>query len=368
MKPDIAVAISGGVDSLMAAFILKKKFSQVIGLHFIHGYEPNPILPPDWPARPFNASDPMIRISALPQSHPLQAISHHLDIPIRLVDCRPPFKKIVVDYFIKSYQSGRTPNPCLICNAKIKFGILYEMARQMGASFFATGHYARIVEQRNHFYLLKKGRDKTKDQSYFLAFLPRNTLSRICFPLGDMTKDQVMESADFYGLVPVSKKESQDVCFIPSNNYSEFLSAQGEMAFFSGRIEDLQGRIIGTHNGLHRFTIGQRRGINCPAGEPYYVLRIDSKKNRLIVGFKKDLFRPSLTVDNINWFIPVPDAAIDVFVKIRYRHQPAEATLIPQKNNTAVIYFKTPQPAITPGQGAVCYINDELIAGGFIHD
>jgi len=368
MKPDVAVAISGGIDSLVAAFFLKQKFNHIIGLHFIHGFEPDAILPPDWPTQPADGQDQTIRVYELPPAHPLQAIARQLDIPIQLVDCRISFKKIVVDYFIKSYQLGRTPNPCLICNAKIKFGILFEMARQIGASFFATGHYARIVEKQAHSYLLKKGRDPKKDQSYFLAFLPQDILSCICFPLGDMTKDQVMEFADSRNLVPVLKKESQDVCFIPDNDYARFLGEHGNMTSNPGPIVDTQGRTLGTHNGLYRFTIGQRRGINCPAEKPYYVKGFDTQENRLIVGFKEDLYALSMTVKQINWFIDVPETPLDVFVKIRYRHEPAKAVLIPIDKDTVTIHFNAPQPAVTPGQGAVCYINDELIAGGFIHD
>lgn len=368
MKPDVAVAISGGVDSLVAAFMLKQKFNHILGLHFIHGYELDPILPPDWPNRPFNSPDQAFQVSDLPSSHPLQSISRQLGISIRLVDCRMMFQNIVVDYFVKSYQLGKTPNPCLICNARIKFGALFQTARQLGTSFFATGHYARIAENKDHLCRIKKGIDPIKDQSYFLAFLPQEILSHTCYPLGDKTKKEVVDLAEFHGLVPLSKKESQDVCFIPDNDYAGFLSTQGAMPSTSGPITDIHGRLLGTHNGLHRFTIGQRRGINCPAEQPYYVLGVDTKENRLIVGPKKDLYASSMTVKEINWFIPVPEAPLEIFVKIRYRHEPAKAVLVPIDDDTMRIHFKTPQPAVTPGQGAVCYVNDEVIAGGFIHD
>jgi tRNA-specific 2-thiouridylase len=367
MKPKVAVAISGGIDSLITAFILKKEFENIIGLHFLNGYEPTTSHASELASFSDNQISPSVSVSELPAFHPITHIKNQLDIPIKLVDCRQYFQKTVVDYFVQSYRNGLTPNPCMICNPLIKFGIILDLAKQLGASYFATGHYARIIEKENNLYLLQKGTDTLKDQSYFLALLPKEVLPFVRFPLGTMTKQQVMGMADLKKLTPVSNKESQDVCFIQNNNYAKFITSQDGFTDSSGLITDTNNRKIGTHNGLHKFTIGQRRGINCPASEPYYVLKIDMKQNRLIVGFKKDLYKHSLTIKNINWFIPQPESQLNVFVKIRYRHQAAEATLIPQ-NNSAIIHFKEPQTAIAPGQGAVCYVNDEVIAGGWIDE
>jgi len=256
----------------------------------------------------------------------------------------------------------------MVCNPLIKFGKIFDLARQMGASCFATGHYVRIIKKNSHQYLLKKGTDTLKDQSYFLAMIPKEVLPFVRFPLGTMTKQQVKEMAERNRLTPVSKKESQDVCFIQNNSYAIFIASQDGYSRLPGMITDINGCKIGTHNGLHQFTIGQRRGINCPASEPYYVLKIDMKQNRLIVGFKKDLYKSSLTIKNINWFIPIPESPLNIFVKIRYQHIAAEAVLIPINKNSMIIRFKKPQFAITPGQGAVCYIKDVVIAGGWIDE
>jgi len=367
MKPTVAVAVSGGIDSLLSAFILKKRYKDVAGLHFINGFEPDPSHLSEIKDSSEIENDTSFIVSELPSNHPLNHIKNQLDIPIKVVDCRQYFKKTVVDYFVQSYRQGLTPNPCMICNPLIKFGIIFDIARQMGASYFATGHYARIVKKEKELYLLQKGTDRIKDQSYFLALLPKKVLPFVRFPLGDFTKQHVIKIAEQNKLTPVSSKESQDVCFIQNNNYAEFIASQDGIVGAPGMIMDRNGHKIGTHNGLHNFTIGQRRGINCPASEPYYVLKIDKPHNRLIVGYKKDLYKTELTIKNINWFIPKPSEQLNVCVKIRYRHQAAEAILIPE-NNSATIHFKEAQSAITPGQGAVCYINDEVIAGGWIDD
>lgn len=368
MKVNAAIAISGGIDSLAAAFILKKQVQDVVGLYFINGYEPPPYTITENSGR-FKKPDLPVSVFKLPKPHPLYGMQQQLDIPIFLVDVRQYFEHTIVDYFMNSYKQGLTPNPCLWCNARIKFGILAEVAEKMGADCLATGHYARTININGR-YFLQKGRDKSKDQSYFLAFVNQNILPLVRFPLGAMTKKEVTQLAAENHLVPLTQKESQDVCFIRDNNYARFISSRQQAAGSPGDITTPDGTRIGTHPGLHHFTIGQRRGINCPAKHPYYVVGIDIRRNQLMVGEKKDLYKSSLTLRDINWFIPPPshpfDQALSVSVKIRYRHPAAAATLFPKKDNTAVITFETPQQAITPGQGAVCYIDDKIIAAGWI--
>ncbi|MFZ2632893.1 MAG: tRNA 2-thiouridine(34) synthase MnmA [Desulfosalsimonadaceae bacterium] len=375
MIPEIAVAISGGIDSLVAAYVLKKQYgNNIIGFHFLTGYEQTHTdhsLPPIIQS---NSLDPLHnhaspRIFDPPYDHPVQRIANQLDIPIKLMDCRNAFQQKIVDYFVRSYQTGETPNPCMICNQMIKFGIVLDVVQIMGIPALATGHYARLI-QKNGISHIHKGVDAIKDQSYFLAFLKPENLPFIRLPLGDLTKRQVIEFAASHKLTPVSAKESQDVCFIPNNDYAGFIASQPHFSAQPGQIIDSAGKVIGIHNGLYQFTIGQRRGINCPAAAPYYVIKIDTARNRLIIGFKEDVYKTECFINSINWFIPVPSSPLKIAAQIRYRHHPVEAMLFPstKAGGSAVLRFKEPQAAVTPGQAAVCYMDDQVIAGGWIHE
>lgn len=373
MIPEIAVAVSGGIDSLVAAFLLKKQFGrQIIGVHFLTGYAPpckdlSSAFSSPQPSEADTAS-PRPRVFDPPESHPIQRIAAQLDIPIRLVDCRSLFQKEIVDYFIRSYQAGETPNPCVVCNQKIKFGMVMETLREMGIPLFATGHYAGITCDKGLAHI-RRGKDPVKDQSYFLAFLQPGRLPFVRLPLGDLTKRQTIELARDHDLKPISVKESQDICFVPDNDYSAFIANQPGFSAQGGDIVDTAGKVIGSHDGLHQFTIGQRRGINCPASEPYYVTGIDVAGGRLTVGFKKHVFKSECNIRGINWFVHPPSSPMEVRVQIRYRHHPAEAWLVPgTSENAARLRFKEPQASVTPGQAAVFYVNDEVIAGGWIHE
>jgi len=374
MIPEVAVAVSGGIDSLAAACHLKNQYGNaIIGLHFLTGYEQthtDHFLPPLEPSRfldtPRKPSPPLV--FAPPHDHPIQRIRRLLGIPIKMVDCRDAFQKKVVDYFIHSYQSGETPNPCMVCNKSIKFGLLWDVVRQMGISKLATGHYARIIEKDGISYI-HKGMDVIKDQSYFLAFLKPEVLSRVLLPLGDFTKRDVIKFAASRRLTPVSAKESQDICFIPNNDYAGFLASQPQFSAQSGQIIDSNGNVLGTHDGLHHFTIGQRRRINCPAAAPYYVTKIDTARNLLMVGFKEDIYKPQCRIIDMNWFIPIPISPLKITVQIRYRHRPVGAMLFPAADaGSAVLHFNEPQAAVTPGQAAVCYMDDQVVASGWIHE
>jgi tRNA-specific 2-thiouridylase len=347
MKEKIAIALSGGIDSLVSALILKQKGYKLFGVHFLTGFES------------VNDSDNKNNlISSL--------LEEKLKIPVETVDIRIEFKKIVVDYFIKTYESGLTPNPCLICNSRIKFGIIAGFAEKLGAKRLATGHYAkRIADDKGRMHLVR-AKDPIKDQSYFLSFLKRSQLSFACFPLGNLKKSEVIKYAGDNKLSPVFSAESQDVCFIKNESYGEFLSRQKEFAAKPGLIEDLNGNMLGEHKGLHLFTIGQRKGINCPSSEPYYVVRMDHKNNRLVVGFKKDLCFSECTVKGINWIQEKPDSPCEVLTQIRYRNKAAPSLLIPFGDDSANIIFNDMQTSISPGQGAVFYKNDEVLGGGII--
>ncbi len=346
MKPLTAIAISGGIDSLTAAFLLKQDGQRVIGIHFLTGYEASD-----------RAADTIER--------QIQSIAEQLAIPIEIVDCNAAFKTDVVDYFVKSYLRGLTPNPCLVCNPTIKFGAVFAFARQLGAARLATGHYARVRKDDNGGLHLYRGVDAEKDQSYFLARLTSEQLAHAVFPLGQMTKADTKALARAKGLKPLSSKESQDVCFIQSTTYGAFLEQHG-MPFKPGPIVDLQGNKLGEHKGLHHYTIGQRRGINCPAAHPYYVVKIEPEHNRLTVGTSQDLTTDRCRVEAINWIQPPPAKALQVLTRVRYRHSAAASMLVPRGPHAADIVFDVPQKALTPGQGAVFYDEDEVLGGGWI--
>ena len=342
MKQITAVAVSGGIDSLMSAYLLKKEGHRIIGLHFTTGY----------------GSDR----AALN----INGIAQQLDIPLKIIDCASEFKSNVVDYFTKTYLSGKTPNPCMVCNQLIKFGLILLYARRAGASRLATGHYARISEDSQGRFHLMKGVDTVKDQSYFLARLTQEQLSAAIFPLGRFTKQEVKKMARANGLKAITKSESQDICFIGEKSYKDFLTSQAGYKSLPGPIEDISGNTLGEHKGLHLFTIGQRRGINCPASKPYYVIEIDPKNNRLIVAYRESLFSSGLKATNINWILPPPEHEISVETRIRGSHDPAPSRLYPIDAGAAIIKFEQPQSAVTPGQGAVFYNGTEVIGSGWI--
>ena len=341
MKSLTAIAISGGIDSLVSAYLLKKKGHNLMGIHFYTGYGTN-------------GTDLIMRIADM------------LGIYVKILDCASSFKSEVTNYFIKTYLSGITPNPCMQCNPKIKFGTVLSFAKKNGATQLATGHYARTRKDDFGNYHLLRGIDKKKDQSYFLARLSQEQLSFACFPLGHMTKEEVKKLAVQKKFLPFIKDETQDICFVGSKTYGEFIAEHTDYKSETGIIEDIHGNIIGKHNGLHLFTVGQRRGINCPASESYYVVKIDVKQNKLIVGFKKDIYSPELEVENINWINDHPLAPTRILTQIRGRHTPALSTIFPIDKQNARITFDKPQSSITPGQGAVFYRDDEVLGGGWI--
>lgn len=343
-----AVAISGGIDSLVSAYLLKAAGHEVVGLHFLTGFEDSPA--PQEDAR-----------------HPIHGLGAQLGVPIQILDLSTPFRRTVVDYFSTSYQAGRTPNPCLFCNPIIKFGHLWSYASRLGADFLATGHYARIARDPAGDCRLLRGVDRHKDQSYFLARLSPAQLERARFPLGDRRKEDVRRLAAAKGLKPLAPGESQDVCFIRQTTYSRFLADYSGVPAAPGPIVDTGGRVIGQHQGLHRFTIGQRRGIDCPAAQPYYVVGIQPDANRLVVGFKDELGRMECEVTEINWIRRPTRFPAEAQVKIRYRHRAARARLTPAGTDKTVhVRFAEPQEAITPGQGAVFYDGEEVRGGGWI--
>ncbi len=361
MKQLVAIALSGGIDSLVSAAVLKERGHQVIGLHFITGFESGfgNVSADSRLNTPFAS----LEAQALKQLSPMV---DQLDIPIHIIDLRTDFQSQVIDYFVRAYQQGKTPNPCLVCNPSIKFDLLFRKARALGAQLLATGHYARIRGGRQDRMHLHRGIDPLKEQSYFLARLSQEQLRRTILPLGGVTKHDTRRMAQQRGLRPAASQESQDICFIKNGSYVDFLKQQPAFASTPGSIENLAGQVIGRHHGLHGYTIGQRRGINCPAAEPYYVIALDTRRNVLIVGSKSDLLSRNCKVEQINWIAPGPSAAVDVMVRVRYRHAAVRAQLIPRGKAEAEIIFEEPVSAVTPGQGAVFYQADEVLGAGWI--
>ena len=342
MKKTIAIALSGGVDSLVSAFLLRQQTrDELFGIHFTTGYESHPV--------------------------DIPALSRQLDMEIFTVDLSAAFTSHVINYFTSTYLSGRTPNPCVICNRTIKFGALVKAAKQRGATHIATGHYTRIHDDDKGNPALYRGMDILKEQSYFLAMLSTDQLKNAIFPLGEMTKQAVVALAVANGLTPPEKKESQDICFIKEASFAEFIAPRAEKnAFQPGAIVTPDGTIVGQHNGLHRYTVGQRRGLNCPGPAPYYVKKIDMENNRLVVGFKEDLLERNFFVNQVNWLLSSPlKEPMTVEVKIRYSHKGETARLTPCCHGIQV-EFDQPQHAVTPGQAAVFYLKDRVIGAGII--
>lgn len=346
----VLVAMSGGVDSTTAALLLRRAGHDVAGAHLVFFRDD----------RSCREANPRTCCGAWANRDAALA-ADAIGIPFHAFRCEDAFREAVLDPFIEAYRRGRTPNPCALCNQRIKFEWLLERAEALGFERLATGHYARIARDGDRFRLLK-ARDLRKDQSYFLFLLGRRALARLLFPVGDLLKDEVRRIAREAGLPAAARPESQEVCFASGGDYRNLIPAGPP-----GPIVDRKGRVLGEHRGLHAYTIGQRRGVGIAAGRPIYVCRIDVEGNRLVVGDRVDCLTSTFRVEGAHWIAGDPPAgAFQADVRIRHNHAPAPARIEVADDATARVAFREPQFAVAPGQAAVFYDGDEVVGGGWI--
>ncbi len=405
----VLLGMSGGVDSSVAGYLLREQGYEVIGVTM-------KVWPQDCISR---AEDKCCGPQAIADA---RGVAYSLGIPHYVVDEADQFERLVIDYFSSEYQAGRTPNPCVMCNEKLKFGNLWSKAAALGCDYIATGHYA-VIEHHGDRAVLRKGIDPRKDQSYFLFSLRQPQLRRALTPLGTMRKPQIREVAHSLGLKVADKTDSQDICFVPGKDYKAFLRSHlGESEFHRGEIYDVAGNFVGEHDGIELFTIGQRKGLPGGSLRPRYVVDLDSETNRVIVGDADDLICDEFGIDRVNWHRvarigdarplafasplaldkgetievsgfptqtarsakPSPHSlswegrgeqasrnagndlwtSFEATVKIRYNHPGTRATIIPLENNRARVHLHEPQRAVTPGQAAVFYDDDDVVLGG----
>ena len=337
----VVVAMSGGVDSSLAAALLKQAGYDVLGVHMRL-----------WP-------DPNLAPTVSDLEHTCQL----LDIPFYQLDLEAKFQRYVIDYFCQEYSQGRTPNPCIACNQYIKFDLLFDKAREMGAEYLATGHYARIERSADGYSLLKAA-DRSKDQSYFLYTLGQHQLKHLLFPLGELSKEKVRSLAAELGLPATSRSDSQDVCFIPDNDYRSFIKER--IPLKEGEIVDITGRVLGRHGGLAGYTVGQRHGLGLVLNKQLYVLRLEAGNNRLVVGTKEQLLQNGLVATELSWVSgKTAGERVNIMAKVRYKAPEVAAELHPS-DGRAEVRFTKPQSAITPGQSVVFYQGDIVLGGGVI--
>jgi tRNA-uridine 2-sulfurtransferase len=353
-KTRVVIGMSGGVDSSTAAALLLQQGYEVIGITL-------KLWPQDCLSR---AEDKCCGPQAVSDA---RQVCDRLGIPFYLVDEANAFQQQVIDYFAAEYRAGRTPNPCVMCNDRLKFGTLIHRARQLGAPYIATGHYARIERRDDGRMLLKRGRDPCKDQSYFLFSLRQEQLACALFPLGDLRKQETRDVAREARLKTAEKPESMEICFVPDNDYGRFLEQARLVQRHRGDIVDLTGRVLGQHDGIEFYTIGQRRGLRVASERPLYVIDLDPEHNRVIVGDDEALQQDAFVVDRCNW-IPFdqPSAPVEVTARIRYNHPGIGATVTPLPQGRASVRLHQPQRAVTPGQACVFYQDDLVVGGGWI--
>lgn len=347
----VFLGMSGGVDSSAAAVLLLERGYCVHGLHLsLLNTLP---LPENCP--PEDGSD-------------ARAVAQALGLPFHDLDLSERFRQTVAAYFIREYEAGRTPNPCVFCNREIKFGAMWDAAQALGADYLATGHYANVARDPvSGRYLLRRGADRAKDQSYFLCRLTQEQLSHTLFPLGGLTKPQVRELAEARGLPTARKRDSQDICFVPDGDYAAFIRRHTGKEDVPGDFVDETGRVLGRHKGLTHYTIGQRKGLGVSSNEPLYVKAIDPERNQVILSGNDALFSRQLTAGAFNWIAwDVPPRQFRCSAKARYRHpeQPCQVTI--REDGTVEVLFDQPQRAITPGQAVVLYDGDTVLGGGTI--
>ncbi|TBV82704.1 MAG: tRNA 2-thiouridine(34) synthase MnmA [Desulfobulbaceae bacterium] len=349
----VAVAMSGGVDSAVSAALLHQAGAEVYGV-FMR----------------------LAQREVDAHQRRAEAVAAYLGVPLTVLDLTAPFRAGVLDVFTRQYRAGLTPNPCVICNRRIKFGLLWQQMIGQKADFLATGHYARLLTDGAGGFTLHRGLDPGKDQSYFLCRLRGERLSRILFPLGAKTKAEVYRRAAVLGLSGHHGGESQDICFLGAQSVTDFLTITSSGATdtslkatknSAGIIVDITGRELGRHRGVHGYTIGQRRGLGISDATPYYVVALDAVRKLVIVGKQQDLMQREILICELNWLSAVsPDLPASFLVQLRHRHQPAPALLTPVGDGTFIVHFAEPQRAPAPGQYAALYRKDQLLGGGEI--
>ena len=352
----VAMAMSGGVDSSVAAALLKQQGHEVIGLHLklYHGAEQD--------SRPKSCC-------SLDEAMDARAVCHRLEIPFYVLDVQEEFRSEVIDYFIREYQDGRTPNPCVMCNRTIKSRYLLKKADELDCELLATGHYARSQQESGSGgWALARPADLRKDQTYFLWGVERESLPRLCFPLADHVKPRVRRMASELDFAAADKPDSQEVCFVP-RDYRQFLAAELPETPEPGEFVDTEGKVLGAHQGFPYYTVGQRRGLGVSAATPYYVVRLDRERNQVVLGKETDLASQTVLISGVNWVsVAPPEQPLRVTAKLRYSHSGTPATLHPGHDGTATVMLDEPVRAVTPGQAAAFYDRDVLLGGGWIED
>jgi len=347
MNKRVLLGMSGGVDSSASAVILKQKGYEVIGATMKLWDE----------GCLFN------------HANDAKKVCDKLNIEHHIFDCQNQFKEHVVNDFIQCYQCGKTPNPCVECNKYLKFGEFNKIAEELECDYIATGHYAKVeYSEKYNQYVLKKSKEEKKDQSYFLYRIPKEILPKIIFPLEDFSnKEEIRNIARENDLIVAEKSESQEICFITDNDYVGFIKNNSNNKFKEGNIVNNKGEILGKHDGIINYTVGQRKGLGISYKEPLYVLKIDKEKNEVIVGTEQELYTNEVYIEDINYLVTdLENKEIEVQAKVRYRAKPARATLYPLENGKAKFIFNESQRAITPGQSLVFYIDDIVVGGGKI--
>ena len=352
----VFVAMSGGVDSSVAALLLQQAGHKIFGVNL----------------RMFHNEDlgqsPGKTCCSLADAEDAGLVARRLGAPFYVFDVSQVFRSTVIRDFIEEYQNGRTPNPCAVCNRTVKFGALLDRVRVLGADYLATGHYARVEQDAaTGRYLLKRGLDRSKDQSYFLYMLTQEQLAHTLFPLGGLEKTQVRQLAEAHGLVNAHKHDSQDICFVPDGDYAAFIERTVGSPSLPGNFVDQKGQVLGHHRGIIRYTHGQHKGLGLSTSEPLYVLEKDAVSNTIRLGPDSDLWSQTLTAEQFNWVsIPEPTEPIAVTVKTRYSQREAAATARSLPGGRCQVTFEEPQRAITPGQAVVLYQEEIVVGGGTI--
>ena len=351
----VVVAMSGGVDSSVAAALLAEAGHDVIGLS-MQLYDQS------------DGESGYGSCCSLDDLHDAGRVARRLNIPHYIVNFEHQFQRTVVANFVDEYVSGRTPIPCSHCNSDLKFSTLLDRSRAYGAEMVATGHYARIgIDPETGRQVLRRGRDTSKDQSYFLFSLTQDQLARASFPVGDLSKAAVRETARALGLAVADKPDSQEICFVPDGDYAAFIERHAGDLDTAGAIVNQTGDVLGRHGGIHRFTVGQRKGLGIAAAEPLYVLQLRPDAKTVVVGPRTELERTSLTASQVNWIAgPPPPGPLRVMAQIRHRHLPAPAGVRPLDEGRAAVEFDAPVLAITPGQAVVFYEEEVVVGGGWI--